>query len=255
MKEPVKREPVPVTVEIAPVSIHAMEPEPGRVVGQTPMTVKRPMPPIDDDGWRECAREDCGARFKPDMPSRCFCSDACAAIMFYREHGMHAKAALMAAETPTHEAKRDPVQDAEKDERYGPLRTVDVVVSERGTRQRVRFKECKHEKSVGKGTQRSRCRVCKNESEKKIDVDAKKIVREPVRTPVPIENEEKKTQLREPVRRDPVEQIKKFVERGRAAQKAVNKIIKKETKKLAKKKPVTRKPARKPVKAKSKRRK
>ena len=46
----------------------------------------RPVPPLDEDSRRRCARLACGVTFKPDVPTRHHCSDECAAIEFKRKH-------------------------------------------------------------------------------------------------------------------------------------------------------------------------
>jgi len=253
-REPVakiKREPV--TIEAVEKAIDAREGVADPVVASAVTRIKRAANPIDEGGWRACAREDCGVGFKPEPPSRAFCSDECAQINFYREHGMTAKADEMVAKE-----KRDgngaivrttrgsnPEKEALKDGRYGPMRTVGEVLKDIGTRQRVRFTECKHEGSVGKGTQRARCRACKNEAAKSattVDTAKKVVHREPVK--------------REPVTREvPVHaQVEQFVKKGQAAQKAVNaEIAKAKRQPVAKKKPVAKKVTRKPVKSTTKR--
>lgn len=274
-REPVAREPV----EREPVSIHALEPEtPGRTVGQTPVKA-RPMPPLDEDGWRECARADCGQKFAPEPLSRVFCSDECAQINFYREHGMEQKAAAMMATE-----KRDddgniirkerqsssPEAEVKKEARYGPMREVDRVLSESKGRKRVVFKVCGHEQSVTSDTKRTRCRKCRNAAAKKSDssggVDVpKKVVRGKKAGHALVDNVVDKIiserPKREPVRREPVSLAlpetemmtpEEFVERGRAAQKALDKVVREEKKKLVKRKPVAKKkPVRKnPIKPK-----
>jgi hypothetical protein len=44
--------------------------------------------PIEADGWRLCARPDCGAHFKPDVSTRFYCSTPCAVIVFGRRRGL-----------------------------------------------------------------------------------------------------------------------------------------------------------------------
>lgn len=248
-KEPVTREPV-----------HEQPEEPGRVVGQTPppTIVRRAPEPVDEDGWRACSRPDCGSKFKPDTASRTFCSEECAQIMFYRENGMQKSAdALMAKERRTDDGEiirerrgGNPEKEALKEARYGPLRDVGDVISRSKGGKRVVFEPCKHQGAVAGGAKRGRCRVCKNLAANpdaaNAGVDAASVQRR-----VAVQREGRS--VREPVKREPVS-VEKFVERGQAAQKAVDaeiaKVAKREpVKRVAvKRKPVAKNVTRKPVK-------
>jgi hypothetical protein len=207
----------------------------------------RPIPPTDEDGWRECAREDCGSRFKPDMPSRCFCCDECATIMFYREHGMSKRAALMAAEhvenklndRATGRGVPNAAAEAVRTTRYGPLRTVTSVISTTKGRSQVKLSDCEHVVSIKEGTTRARCRKCRNAATVPADASAHETgvdaAPPPKREPVKV------VPLREPVAKK-VERVKKAV--VAAAEKAAKRILKKP---VARKQPVKR-TKRKPVK-------
>jgi hypothetical protein len=211
MREPVsKKEPVPVVETI--VEIIA-----------APVDAKKRTPaPLDEDGWRVCARMDCGLKFKPDTVSRAFCSEACAAISFYRDHGMalHAeRAEKVTAKESSMMTNDRRAPSEEKDAKYGPLRTVGETLSETRGAKRVKLVECGHVISVAKPQKQGRCRVCRNAAARP---EPKEEVK---RTPVPLADVPR-------VAKEPV------------AKKAAPKPTRKPVKKAAKK-PIKKKPAKK----------
>ena len=145
-------------------------------------------------GWRVCALETCGQRFKvgadPDRPGfRAYCSDACALRSAAQRLGLTGveararadqaeaarlraeRAELMRARLPAmrraraEAVARDPETTQAWEEhavlRYGPRRAVveELAVRPSGSR-RVRL-VCGHEATVTKGSREGRCKKCK----------------------------------------------------------------------------------------------
>jgi hypothetical protein len=145
------------------------------------------------DGYRECARPDCGASFKPrsintkeDDATEYYCSSDCAIHEFYRKRNLGAVpekivsgASSSSNRAHREEKKRKRAEAApERDARYGPMRKVIEVLGETKTAKKVKL-ECGHLANA-RGDQQ-RCRKCRPGAEK-IRVEAKK-KRTPVKPP------------------------------------------------------------------------
>lgn len=152
---------------------------------------KRVLAPLDDDGWRRCARtyaesdRDCTNKFKPTperVNTQSFCSDLCAQVSFYENHGMpaHAMALLKSRVGETEESagvdgpksivrgrRRRRASSVEADVKYGPMRDVHEIVKTVKDRVRVRYDVCDHEASLKPGMTRGRCRACRRKGNKR----------------------------------------------------------------------------------------
>lgn len=180
---------------------------------------RTPVPAIDEDGYRVCAREGCDNDFKPksrnpvhDDVTEFYCSTDCALQAFWKKNmggGPVPKrvvsASSAAGKRATARALKNGVEDvvdggggmqqppnvdrsAREDERlkkYGPKREIVSIVKTGANSTRVMF-ECKHEGAYGGKltslageTRYGRCRKCRE----KIGVEAEKPKRTQ-RTPV-----------------------------------------------------------------------
>jgi len=230
MKEPIaRREPVPVDDDELPgKEDDEIIREPVRIV---------PPPPIEEDGWRHCARPGCNNRFEPmsrnphsDSDStEYYCSGQCAALEFYKKHGMYAsrlesRVAEASPEGADSKTLDRSARETEKESRYGPLRDVVEVLSESKGGKRVKF-SCGHQGSVAKFAKRGRCRVCKKAATPESPVSGERaedqespssqerVKREPVarKTPVPKDAAKKKSPVK--AKRRPVKSAKRPVKK------------------------------------------
>lgn len=164
----------PVTEEVAedrpkrePVLIEDEENSSTSIVERKPILVK----PIDEDGYRECARPGCEALFAPASSTKYkgdateyYCSTQCATIEFYRKQGMGIAPDLRArverrSESVVEKQERI-VKKADHEDKYGSLRNIVETLSRTAHGQRVKL-ECGHECSAGSAAKRARCRKCK----------------------------------------------------------------------------------------------
>ena len=158
-----KRTPVPPTLEEMQVAAEngAMDAKP-----------RHEIKPIID-GYRECARPDCSASFKPRSldpketdATEYYCSDDCAIHEFYRKRHLGSVpekivSGASVASTRAHreEKKRKRIEAApERDAKYGPMRKVVEILGETKTAKKVKL-ECGHITS-SRGDQQ-RCRKCR----------------------------------------------------------------------------------------------
>ena len=130
------------------------------------------------DGYRACARPDCGASFKPrsintkeDDATEYYCSSDCAIHEFYRKRNLGAVpekivsgASSSSNRAHREEKKRKRAEAApERDAKYGPMRKVIEVLGETKTAKKVKL-ECGHI-TAARGDQQ-RCRKCRPGKEK-----------------------------------------------------------------------------------------
>jgi hypothetical protein len=138
-------------------------PEPPKPVPVNITVVVTPKP-IDDEGWRVCARVECEARFRPDLPTRYFCSGACASLALFARLAMPEPAApeTNGDDEPTPVLPRERVdrEGATWEKKYGPMREITKRVSRAKTSARVIF-ECGHEATVPLLAERGRCKQCR----------------------------------------------------------------------------------------------
>ena len=174
VKQPVDPEPTDVIVQDTLIN------DDGAVSTVRTISAVRPFPPLDEDGYRACARAACSAHFKPKLESRAFCSEDCTILSFYERQGLkppvtitinpetgeQSEALVLRRATRggaiTARAVADPKKEAYKTTRYGPLRACSVTLSETPGSRRVQFTECAHEGSVAKHAKRGRCRTCRD---------------------------------------------------------------------------------------------
>lgn len=116
----------------------------------------RPLPVLDEDGYRECARPECGSRFKPPQLSRAYCSDECAILAFGKRHGLVFAKAEAVAESKADDPERDALVTA----KHGPMREIAEVLSETARSKAARF-VCGHIQNVPLTAKRMRCRACR----------------------------------------------------------------------------------------------
>lgn len=151
------------------------------------------------DGYRECARPDCGASFKPkslnpkdDDVTEYYCSSDCAISEFYRKRNLGpvpekivSGAATASSRAHREEKKRERVvKNAEAETKHGPLRNIASVLETRKGSKRVRY-ECGHDGTVGARASRGRCRQCRGPVEaKKGEKKHAPLPHVPVRQPV-----------------------------------------------------------------------
>lgn len=133
------------------------EPEPEQPPAPVANPRARPLPPLDDDGYRKCARPECSANFKPSQLSRAFCSDECAILAFGKRHGLTFAKAEAVAESKA----KDPERDALVTAKHGPMREVVEVLHEGERSKAVRF-TCGHEQTILLTAKRMRCRACRD---------------------------------------------------------------------------------------------
>jgi hypothetical protein len=179
-------------------------------VKRTPVPVK----PVDEGGFRECAREGCGNRFKPRSlvvhdtdATEYYCSTECAVTAMWKKEGYGKPPSGgprgKDEKKPIIDARQRAEKDAKKEEKYGPVREIAEVVREEGQRRIVKL-DCGHERRVGKARKRARCRKCRvteapqSQETIRVEVEVKKPKREPVkaekkakRTPVKAKKEKK----------------------------------------------------------------
>jgi len=155
--------------------------------------------PLDDEGWRQCARPGCEQEFKPKTTykgadgvlksTEVFCSSTCASINYYAQRGEQprvlprervdvappapaapvapVRVAIQDQDEPEparapRAAHDDPDVEAFQTQKYGPMRTCGATISETEFGKRTTFVECGHEGSVAKAARRGRCRLCRN---------------------------------------------------------------------------------------------
>ena len=125
------------------------------------------------DGYRECARPDCTASFKPRSldpkdteATEYYCSSDCAISEFYRKRHLGpvpekivSGASVASSRAHREEKKRKRIEAApEHDAKYGPMRKVIEVLGETKTAKKVKL-ECGHI-TAARGDQQ-RCRKCR----------------------------------------------------------------------------------------------
>ena len=133
------------------------------------------------DGYRECARPDCTASFKPRSinpkdteATEYYCSDDCAIHEFYRKRHLGpvpekivSGASQASNRAHKEERKRKRIEAApEHDAKYGPMRKVVEVLGTTKTSRRVKL-ECGH--TTTSRSDQQRCRHCRPGKEKKND--------------------------------------------------------------------------------------
>lgn len=177
---------------------------------------KTPVPPLDEDGHRVCAYEDCGASFKPksmnpkdDDVTEFYCTSAHATAAYYKRHGLGtvpekivhgvegATRSAAKQEKIRARAENEPIKEA----KYGPKRTIIEVLRQEGKKLIVKLSECGHERKVSPGRKSVRCRKCRTGQPARVEVATTK----PKRTPVVEEKKSKRTPVKaEKSKRTPV---------------------------------------------------
>jgi hypothetical protein len=147
----------------------------------TPESNAKPRDEINPiiDGYRDCARPDCGASFKPrsinpkeDDATEYYCSSDCAIHEFYRKRHLGAVpekivsgASSSSNRAHREEKKRKRAEAApERDARYGPMRKVIEVLGETKTAKKVKL-ECGH--IINSRGDQQRCPKCRVDKETK----------------------------------------------------------------------------------------
>lgn len=155
------------------------------------------------DGFRVCARPDCGSSFKPKSTritdtdaTEYYCSSDCAIHEFYRKRNLGpvpekivSGASIASNRAHREEKKRERVAAAPGlDAKYGPMRKVVEVLSSTKTAKKVKL-ECGHI-TASRGEQQ-RCRKCRAGRPVEAEPKEKPVKRQPVtratvkkRTPV-----------------------------------------------------------------------
>lgn len=221
-KKKPKRTPVAVESEPVREPVLPTDDELNEVVGRV---AKTPVPPLDEDGHRVCAFEDCGISFKPISACTSVEADRSGATEFYcsTEHAIAAHYKKNKLGTPPEKITRGAESvgraavkqeklkarveaEPRKLAKYGPLRAVKSIVKQGKGSLRVLF-ECDHEGSIGSRAKQGRCRKCRPAQENRVEVATPV---KPKRTPVVEEQKSK----RQPVKagkpkRTPVKPPKK----------------------------------------------
>lgn len=155
------------------------------------------------DGFRECARPDCGSSFQPKSTritdtdaTEYYCSSDCAIHEFYRKRNLGpvpekivSGASIASNRAHREEKKRERAAAAPGlDAKYGPMRKVVEVLSSTKTAKKVKL-ECGHI-TASRGEQQ-RCRKCRAGRPIEAEPKEKPVKRQPVtratvkkRTPV-----------------------------------------------------------------------